>query len=165
VHCSGANNLVLEISATPYIYTFKIYDYLRPDLDGTPRPISYQRAFEVIDFRRNTDWVRQKLLAKPRHLAEGVGWRRLLLTDSSLVFHQVERIEMTASYADGTGSDGVHVLCVVEGQGVRVVREADGALLELSYAETVIIPGACGLYRLEPIGDAEVKVVKSYVRP
>jgi mannose-6-phosphate isomerase class I len=165
VHCSGANNLVLEISATPYIYTFKIYDYLRPDLDGTPRPISYQRAFEVIDFRRNTDWVRQNLLAKPRHLAEGVGWRRLLLTDSSLVFHQVERIEMTASYADGTGSDGVHVLCVVEGQGVRVVREADGALLELSYAETVIIPGACGPYRLEPIGDAEVKVVKSYVRP
>jgi mannose-6-phosphate isomerase class I len=164
VHCSGANNLVLEISATPYIYTFKIYDYLRPDLDGRPRPISYERAFEVIDFRRNTDWVRQNLLARPRHLAEGVGWRRLLLTDSSLVFHHVERIEMTSSYADTTDSDGVHVLCVVEGQGARVVRKADGTSLELSYAETVIIPGACGPYRLEPIGDAEVKVVKSYVR-
>ena len=37
--------------------------------------------------------------------------------------------------------DGVHMLCVVEGQGARVVREADGAALELSYAETVIIPG------------------------
>jgi len=163
VHCSGANNLVLEISATPYIYTFKIYDYLRPDLDGTPRPISYERAFEVIDFRRKTDWVRQNLLARPRCLAEGDGWRRLLLTDSGLVFHRVERVEMTASYADRTESDGVHVLCVVEGPGARVVREADGATLELSYAETVIIPGACGPYRLEPLGDAEVKVVKSYV--
>jgi mannose-6-phosphate isomerase class I len=164
VHCSGANNLVLEISATPYIYTFKIYDYLRPDLDGRPRPISYERAFEVIDFSRKTDWVRQNLLAKPRCLAEGRGWRRMLLTDSALMFHHVERIEMTASYADSTQFDGVHVLCVVEGQGVRVVREADGTALELSYAETVIVPGACGPYRLEPLGNAEVKVVKSYVR-
>jgi mannose-6-phosphate isomerase class I len=165
VHCSGANNLVLEISATPYIYTFKIYDYLRSDLDGKPRPISYKRAFEVIDFQRKTDWVRQNLLAKPRSLAEGEGWRRLLLIDSDLVFHRVEQIEMTASYADTTEIDGVHVLCVVGGQGARVVREADGATLELSYAETVIIPGACGPYRLEPLGEAEVKVVKSYVRP
>jgi mannose-6-phosphate isomerase class I len=164
VHCSGANNLVLEISATPYIYTFKIYDYLRRDLDGAPRPISYQRAFEVIDFGRKTDWVRQNLLARPGCLAEGEGWRRLLLTDSDLVFHHVERIEMTASYADTTEFDGVHVLCVVEGQGTRLVREVDGATLELSYAETAIIPGACGPYRLEPLGDAEVKVVKSYVR-
>src|SRR5215211_7886879 len=114
VHCSGANNLVLEISATPYIYTFKLYDYLRPDLDGTPRPISYKRAFEVIDFHRKTDWVRQNLLARPRCLAEGKGWRRMLLTDSDLEFHHVERIEMTTSYADRTEFDGVHVLCVVE---------------------------------------------------
>jgi mannose-6-phosphate isomerase class I len=166
VHCSGANNLVLEISATPYIYTFKIYDYLRADLDGKPRPISYERAFEVIDFRRKTDWVRQNLLARPTYLAEGEGWRRLLLSDAGLLFHHVERIEMTAAYADTTESDGVHVLCVVEGQGARLVRDLrDGAALELSYAETVIIPGACGPYRLEPIGAAEVKVVKSYVRP
>jgi mannose-6-phosphate isomerase class I len=165
VHCSGANNLVLEISATPYIYTFKIYDYLRSDLDGKPRPISYGRAFEVIDFHRKTDWVRQNLLARPRRMAEGEGWRRFLLADSDLVFHSVERIEMTASFADTTELDGVHVLCVVGGQGTRVVRESDGAALELSYAETVIIPAACGPYRLEPLGDAEVKVVKSYVRP
>jgi mannose-6-phosphate isomerase class I len=164
VHCSGANNLVLEISATPYIYTFKIYDYLRQDLDGRPRPISYERAFQVIDFGRKTDWVSHNLLANPRCLAEGEGWRRLLLTDSDLVFHRVERIEMTTAYSDTTASDGVHVLCVVEGQGVRLVREADSAVLELSYAETVIIPAACGRYRLEPLGDVEVKVVKSYVR-
>ena len=164
VHCSGVNNLVLEISATPYIYTFKIYDYLRPDLDGKPRPISYERAFEVIDFRRKTNWVRQNLLPRPTCLAEGEGWRRLLLTDSDLVFHHVERIEMTGPYTDTTASDGVHVLCVVGGQGARVVRVADGSTLKLSYAETVIIPGDCGPYRLEPIGEAEVKVVKSYVR-
>ena len=164
VHCSGANNLVLEISATPYIYTFKIYDYLRPDLEGQPRPISYRRAFDVIDFTRKTGWVRENLLAKPRRIAEGAGWRRFRLTDSDLVFHSVERIEMTAPYTDTTEFDGVHVLCVVEGKGARVVREVDGAALALSYAETGIVPGACGAYRLEPIGEAEVKVVKCYVQ-
>src|SRR5204863_8160332 len=93
VHCSGADNLVLEISATPYIYTFKIYDYLRRDLSGQPRPISYQRAFEVIDFTRKTDWVGKNLIAKPRLIDQDEGWRRYMLSDLALEFHNVERIE------------------------------------------------------------------------
>ena len=56
IHASGRNQVVLEIgSYTIGSYTFKLYDYLRKDLDGNPRPIHsiHGKNVLVADRRRS----------------------------------------------------------------------------------------------------------------
>ena len=54
-HASGADNLVLEISATPYLYTLRFYDWLRRDLAGELRPVHLDHAFSNLDPSRSGD--------------------------------------------------------------------------------------------------------------
>src|SRR5207247_10644338 len=96
VHNSGANNVVLEISSTPYLYTFKIYDYLRRDLTGELRPIHIERAWDNIDFSRQTRWVRQNLMPSPRIIQQGEGWTEYLIGEHPRMFCAIHRAEVGA---------------------------------------------------------------------
>src|SRR5438876_6151243 len=69
IHCSGANTMVLEISATPYIFTFKLWDWGRPGLDGRPRPIHLEHGAANIQWDRDTEWVRRNLVNPLRQVA------------------------------------------------------------------------------------------------
>ena len=75
IHCSGAGAMVLEISSTPSIFTFKLWDWGRLGLDGRPRPINIGHGSNVIQWERQTDFARQQLINQVEPVAQGDGWQ------------------------------------------------------------------------------------------
>src|SRR5260370_33434592 len=61
IHCSGRNSMVLEISATPYIFTFKLWDWGRLALIAFPPPVRLKHGIASIARPRPTDWVHTSL--------------------------------------------------------------------------------------------------------
>ena len=75
LHCSGADTMVLEISATPFIFTFKLWDWERLGLDGRPRPINIARGMANICWDRDEHYAAQHLVNRVTPIREGSGWR------------------------------------------------------------------------------------------
>lgn len=161
VHCSGANNLVLEISATPYIFTFKIYDYLRRDLTGKLRHVHLDHAFANLDTKRTTSWVRQNLIPQPELLREGQGWAEYRIGKSNLLFFSIHRLEFTTAINDETHGKFA-VLNLVEGDHCEVLSEGNEPV-ELRFAETLILPASIQHYTLRNTGNKPCKAVKAFV--
>ena len=74
IHCSGKGSMVLEISATPYIFTFKLWDWGRLGLNGLPRPIHLDHGIANIAWERDTEWVRRGLINHLDLLETNDGW-------------------------------------------------------------------------------------------
>ena len=162
VHCSGADNLVLEISATPYIFTFKIYDYLRTDLQGQLRHLHLDHAFANIEPSRTTDWVRANLMPTPELLREGHGWAEYRLGDNPRLFFAITRLEFVESIQDATG-DRFLAINLVEGERCTIETE-NHEPVELRFAESMILPASLGAFTLRNQGASPCKVVKAFVK-
>jgi mannose-6-phosphate isomerase class I len=161
-HASGAGNVVLEISATPYLYTLRFYDWLRRDLDGDLRPVHLEHAFSNLDPRRRGEDVRRELIPEPAVVREGRGWAELALSTLPELFFAVHRLDFAAEIADDT-LGRFHALNLVAGERVEIVTAA-GHVHPLSYAETIVIPAAVGAYRIRRRSGDSCKVVKAFVR-
>ncbi|PSL30918.1 class I mannose-6-phosphate isomerase [Chitinophaga ginsengisoli] len=162
VHSAGANNLVLEISATPYIFTFKMYDWLRPGLDGKPRPINIEHAFKNLDFSRQGALVKKELISTPALIEEGDGWQLWHLPTHAQHFYDVHRVELDREVTFAT--NGLcEVMMLVEGT-VIAVRTASGKETVYHYAETFVIPAAAESYTLVNKGPGKAKVVKAFIK-
>lgn len=162
IHGSGVNNMVLEISATPYIYTFKIYDWMRRDLNGRLRPLNLERAWENLCFDRQAAWVREHLCPEPRLVREGPDWREVSLGTHDELFYAVHRYDFEREITAET-QDRCHVLNVVEGSAV-LLETATGGRARFNRGETFVISAAAGRYSLYQVGDMPCKVVLAFVR-
>lgn len=146
IHCSGANNLVLEISSTPYIFTFKMYDWLRMDLDGRPRPLNIQRAFDNLYFDRKGERISCEFVSRPRLFRSGNNWELHHLPTHPNHFYDVYRVKFTGSIQLST-NDSCQVMSLVEGASVTL--KTKGGLSQcFRYAETFVVPAAAGHFRL-----------------
>ena len=116
VHCSGKDAMVLEISATPYIFTFKLWDWDRLGLDGRPRPIHIDHGAANIQWDRTTAWVERELVNRIEPLGSGEGWREERTGLHEREFIETRRHWFTGTVPHDTGG-GVNVLNLVEGAG------------------------------------------------
>ena len=167
VHCSGADSMVLEISATPYIFTFKMWDWGRLGLDGKPRPIHLQHGLANIQWERATEWTRKNLVNRIEPLGAGEGWREERTGLHELEFIETRRHWFTKTVPHDTRG-GVNVLNLVEG-AEAIVESPDGAFepFVVRYAETFIVPAAVGRYTIRPHGTSvgeECATMKAFVR-
>lgn len=164
IHCSGINNLVLEISATPYIFTFKMYDWMRLDLDGRPRPLNIERALANLCFDRQGERVQQELIAKPVIIAQHDDWSLVHLPTHPEHFYDVHRLEIKPGKAvEVNTAASCHVLNLVAGQTV-VLETQHGLEKQFSYAETFVVPAAAESYRLMNNSDQSIKVIKAFIK-
>jgi len=167
VHCSGKNSMVLEISATPYIFTFKLWDWGRLGLNGLPRPIHLDYGAANIQWDRTTDWVRQNLVNQISEIASGPGWR-----EERTGLHEREFIETRRHWFTGCvphhTNGGVNVLNLVEGREAVVESPTEAfPPFVVHYAETFIIPAAVGDYTIRPHGESagrECATIKAFVK-
>ena len=159
--------MVLEISATPYNFTFKLWDWGRIGMDGKPRPINIEHGKNVIQWERTTEWTRNNLINRIEKVAEGDGW-----TEERTGLHEREFIETRRHWfskkVEHQTNGGVQVLCLVEGDEVIIESPTDAfEPVMVHYAEVIIIPASVKTYTICPYGSSVGKIcgtVKAYVR-
>ena len=167
VHCSGADTVVLEISATPYIFTFKLWDWGRMGLNGKPRPISIERGKEVIQWDRTASWAEANIINRIEKIDEGDGWREEKTGLDKTSFIETRRHWFTNKVVHHTNGN-FNVLNLIEGR--EAIVESPGNLFKpyvIHYAETFIVPAAVGEYSIRPYGESEgyeCATIKAYVR-
>lgn len=165
IHASGQNQLILEIgSLTVGSYTYKMYDYLRLDLDGKPRPIHTYHGERVLQKERNADWINANVVQSPRTVREGDDWKETILGEHDLLYFSLRHLEFEKEIEDDTAGK-FHVLSLVNGEHV-VVQSIDNPELcyYQNYLDIVLVPASVGRYKIINLGNQPVIIHKTCLK-
>lgn len=165
IHASGRNQVILEIgSLTIGSYTYKMYDYLRQDMDGSLRPIHTYHGERVLDRTRRTSWVKPNLVPEPQVVRTGSGFEETIVGEHNLLYFSLRNVRFDRCYEDET-SDRFHVLVLVEGERcmIRSLSAPDRYFIQ-DYLEMVIVPAGFGPYEVINMGVGTVIMHKTLLK-
>jgi mannose-6-phosphate isomerase class I len=164
VHCSGKNTMVLEISATPYIFTFKLWDWGRLGMDGLPRPIHIEHGEKVIAWERDSQWVQENLVSPFQTI-----WEDEEASAIRTGLYQSEFIDtiryQTRKKLEIKSDGGVNMLNLTSGKAAWIESPSQKfAPFLVRYAETFLIPAAAGDYTVTPFDCEEIFLIRAGIR-
>lgn len=166
IHSSASGCMVLEISATPYIFTFKLWDWGRVDFDGKPRPINLEHGKDVIQEEFNTTKCEKECVSPFVIIKQedDVKVEKTGLHPTQFI----ETIRHTISTKKGhiiNCHDSVNMLNLIEGKSA-LIESLNGEFetLEVHFAETFIVPESCKQFKVTPLDCDEVMVLQAFVR-
>ena len=165
IHSSGRNQVVLEIgSLTIGSYTYKMYDYLRADLDGKPRPIHTYHGEKVLRKERTTSWVNENLVQEPRIIRSGDDWAEYIIGEHDLLYFSLRRFEFEKTIEDDTKGK-FHVLTLVDGEKV-IIQSLDDPerSYKQNYLDVVVVPANMGRYVVRNLGNQPVCIHKTMLK-
>ena len=150
IHGSGKNQLILEIgSLTVGSYTYKMYDYLRKDLDGKPRPI--HTYFGDINLNRGMteEYVESHLVnGGYRVIREEGDAKEVVVGECEQLYFSLRNLIFGDRMTDDTKGD-FHVLALVDGEDVTVRSGKDPDLkFDLKFMDIVVVPASFGEYEI-----------------
>lgn len=144
VHAIGKGCTLLEIQQSSDI-TYRIFDYNRPDKDGSLRPLHTEQALAAIDFENWRNILRHAEFTPnaPQKIVENKDFKVVGMSLS-------QRQELDLSEVDS-----FVLISAVEGS-LRVI--SSNGEVEVAAWETVLVPAALDQIILSPAGKAEVLV-------
>ena len=150
IHGSGKNQLILEIgSLTVGSYTYKMYDYLRKDLDGHPRPI--HTYFGDLNLNRGMmqDYVEEHLVnGGYRVVREEGDAKEVIVGECEQLYFSLRNLIFGNYMTDNTNGD-FHVLSLVDGESVTVRSKKDPSLkFDMKFLDIVVVPADFGEYEI-----------------
>ncbi len=164
VHSSGSGGMVLEISSTPYIFTFKLWDWGRVDLDGKPREINIEHAKKVISNEKGYELNKEKYINRFETLHDDENYKEEITGLFETQFIETKRYTVKTEVIIDT-EDSVNMLNLVEGETCLVEslnNEFEPYIIH--YAETFIVPETVKKYRIKSNSENDTIVLRAKVR-